>query len=36
VKETFPPPIKDAIALIRAAVERGVTLSDTAQAYGPW
>jgi aryl-alcohol dehydrogenase-like predicted oxidoreductase len=27
---------KDAIALIRAAVERGVTLFDTAQAYGPF
>ena len=24
------------IALIRAAVERGVTLFDTAEAYGPW
>jgi aryl-alcohol dehydrogenase-like predicted oxidoreductase len=27
---------KDAIALIRAAVERGVTLFDTAEAYGPF
>ncbi len=27
---------KDAIALIRAAVERGVTFFDTAQVYGPW
>src|SRR5215204_4784429 len=27
---------RDAIALIRAAVERGVTLFDTAQAYGPF
>jgi aryl-alcohol dehydrogenase-like predicted oxidoreductase len=27
---------KDAIALIRAAVERGVTLFDTAQVYGPF
>jgi aryl-alcohol dehydrogenase-like predicted oxidoreductase len=26
---------KDAIALIRAAVERGVTFFDTAEAYGP-
>ena len=26
----------DAIALIRAAVERGVTLFDTAQVYGPY
>jgi aryl-alcohol dehydrogenase-like predicted oxidoreductase len=26
----------DAIALIRAAVERGVTLFDTAEAYGPF
>jgi aryl-alcohol dehydrogenase-like predicted oxidoreductase len=27
---------KDMIALIRAAVDRGVTLFDTAEAYGPW
>jgi aryl-alcohol dehydrogenase-like predicted oxidoreductase len=27
---------KDAIALIRAAVERGVTFFDTAQVYGPY
>src|SRR6476620_4575159 len=27
---------KDAIAIIHAAVERGVTLFDTAQAYGPF
>jgi aryl-alcohol dehydrogenase-like predicted oxidoreductase len=27
---------RDAIALIRAAVERGVTFFDTAQAYGPF
>ena len=27
---------KDAIALIRGAVERGVTLFDTAQVYGPF
>jgi aryl-alcohol dehydrogenase-like predicted oxidoreductase len=26
---------KDAIALIQAAVERGVTFFDTAEAYGP-
>ena len=32
------PPVerKEAIALIRAAVERGVTLFDTAQVYGPY
>ena len=35
---SFPPfPDKDeAVALIRAAVERGVTLFDTAQVYGPF
>ncbi len=27
---------QDAIALIRAAVERGITLFDTAQVYGPF
>jgi aryl-alcohol dehydrogenase-like predicted oxidoreductase len=27
---------RDAIAIIRAAVERGVTLFDTAEAYGPF
>src|SRR5690349_12397554 len=27
---------KDAIAVLRAAVERGVTLFDTAEAYGPF
>ena len=27
---------KDAIAIVRAAVERGVTLFDTAEAYGPF
>ncbi len=27
---------EDAIALLRAAVERGVTFFDTAEAYGPW
>lgn len=26
----------DAVALIRAAVERGVTFFDTAEIYGPW
>lgn len=34
----FGPPVdrKDAIRLIRAAHERGVTLFDTAEAYGPF
>src|SRR5438093_12874328 len=27
---------KEGIAIIRAAVERGVTLFDTAEAYGPF
>src|SRR6266704_3198348 len=27
---------RDAIALVHAAVERGVTLFDTAEAYGPF
>src|SRR5271154_2521398 len=27
---------KDGIALIRAAVEKGVTFFDTAEAYGPF
>ena len=27
---------KDAVAIIRAAVDRGVTLFDTAEAYGPF
>ncbi|NUO62663.1 MAG: aldo/keto reductase [Gemmatimonadaceae bacterium] len=27
---------KDAVALLRAAVDRGVTLFDTAEAYGPF
>src|SRR5438876_12437987 len=27
---------QDGIAIIRAAVERGVTLFDTAEAYGPF
>lgn len=30
------PHRRDAMALIRAAVERGVTLFDTAQVYGPF
>src|SRR5919197_5132468 len=30
------PDRKDLIALIRAAVDRGVTLFDTAEAYGPY
>jgi aryl-alcohol dehydrogenase-like predicted oxidoreductase len=30
------PDRKDAIALIRAAVERGVTFFDTAEVYGPF
>src|SRR5712664_34334 len=34
----FGPPVekKEGIALIRAAVERGVTFFDTAEAYGPF
>ncbi len=32
----LPANPKDMIALIRAAVERGVTLFDTAEAYGPY
>jgi aryl-alcohol dehydrogenase-like predicted oxidoreductase len=31
-----PPARPDAIRIIRAAVERGVTLFDTAEAYGPF
>jgi aryl-alcohol dehydrogenase-like predicted oxidoreductase len=31
-----PPDRNQMIALIRAAVERGVTLFDTAEAYGPF
>ncbi len=30
-----PPPRKEMIALIRSAVERGVTFFDTAEIYGP-
>lgn len=38
VTTTFGPPIdkRDAIALFRSAVERGVTLFDTAEAAGPY
>src|ERR1700742_4199926 len=31
-----PPPKAEALQLIRAAFERGVTLFDTAEAYGPF
>src|SRR6185436_14436673 len=31
-----PPDRRELITLIRAAVERGVTLFDTAQSYGPF
>ena len=31
-----PPDKANLIALIRSAVERGVTFFDTAEAYGPW
>ncbi|MER9567088.1 MULTISPECIES: aldo/keto reductase [unclassified Mesorhizobium] len=31
-----PPPRGDMISLIRTAVDRGVTLFDTAEAYGPF
>src|SRR5260221_9019733 len=31
-----PVPRQEAIVLIRAAVERGVTLFDTAEVYGPF
>ena len=31
-----PTPRADAIAIIRMAFERGVTLFDTAEAYGPF
>jgi aryl-alcohol dehydrogenase-like predicted oxidoreductase len=38
MSQSFPPipDRKDSVALIRAAVERGVTLFDTAQVYGPF
>jgi aryl-alcohol dehydrogenase-like predicted oxidoreductase len=37
MSQSFPPipDRNDSIALIRAAVDRGVTLFDTAQVYGP-
>lgn len=31
-----PPPHAEAIAIIRAAFDAGVTLFDTAEAYGPF
>lgn len=31
-----PPDRKEMIALLRAAVDRGVTFFDTAEAYGPF
>ena len=34
--KTSPIERKDAIALLRAAVEAGVTFFDTAEVYGPW
>ena len=38
MSQSFPPipDRNDSIALIRAAVERGVTFFDTAQVYGPF
>jgi aryl-alcohol dehydrogenase-like predicted oxidoreductase len=38
MSQSFPPipDHNDSIALIRAAVERGVTFFDTAQVYGPF
>ena len=38
MSQSFPPipERNDSIALIRAAVERGITLFDTAQVYGPF
>jgi aryl-alcohol dehydrogenase-like predicted oxidoreductase len=38
LSQSFPPfpDKKDGIALLRAAVERGVTFFDTAQVYGPF
>jgi Predicted oxidoreductases (related to aryl-alcohol dehydrogenases) len=38
LSQSFPPiPSKEeGIALIRAAVDRGVTFFDTAQVYGPF
>lgn len=31
-----PPPREDMVAFLRAAVDRGVTLFDTAEVYGPF
>jgi aryl-alcohol dehydrogenase-like predicted oxidoreductase len=31
-----PPPHDEAVAILRAAFDRGVTLFDTAEAYGPF
>src|SRR3954467_12214372 len=38
LSQSFPPipPREQGIALIRAAVDRGVTFFDTAQVYGPF
>ena len=38
LSQSFPPfpPKDEGVALIRAAVERGVTFFDTAQVYGPF
>jgi aryl-alcohol dehydrogenase-like predicted oxidoreductase len=38
LSQSFPPipPKDEGIALIRAAVERGITFFDTAQVYGPF
>jgi aryl-alcohol dehydrogenase-like predicted oxidoreductase len=38
LSQSFPPipPKEEGIALIRAAVDRGVTFFDTAQVYGPF
>src|SRR4051795_5878940 len=38
LSQSFPPipPKEEGIALIRAAVERGVSFFDTAQVYGPF
>src|SRR3954451_23376948 len=38
LSQSFPPipPKQEGIALIRAAVERGVSFFDTAQVYGPF
>jgi aryl-alcohol dehydrogenase-like predicted oxidoreductase len=38
MSQSFPPipPREQGIAIIRAAVERGVTFFDTAQVYGPF